>query len=378
MRAKRPRYQQGSIKRVARERGYAWEVRFSGWKNGKRHQRTLTFDGAKYPTEADVRKAIELTVSQVNAGAAVVTSDAKFSAITALYRSEHLPTLEHSTRKLHEYLLSHYIEDKLGPMPLREVRPLVIDQWFKNLNLAPTTKASIRSVLSVCFTLAALHEYIPPMEKNPMTLIKLKGVSKRQKKIAEITFEQFQAIYRALPEPLNVMLLVDGALGLRISELVALKWEDFDEKAKTVAIRRKFTRGQLGNTKTEASEAVLPIADALLSVLHEWKTKTDGSEWVFPSPRTGGPRSASMLLQKALKPAAQKAGVSQITWHTLRHACRSWLSSTGAALATQKDLLRHADISTTANIYGHALTADMRRAHEQLVNKLVPQISPSK
>jgi integrase len=85
-----------------------------------------------------------------------------------------------------------------------------------------------------------------------------------------------------------------------------------------------------------------------------------------------------MLLQKALKPAAQKAGVSQITWHTLRHACRSWLSSTGAALATQKDLLRHADISTTANIYGHALTADMRRAHEQLVNKLVPQISPSK
>lgn len=85
-----------------------------------------------------------------------------------------------------------------------------------------------------------------------------------------------------------------------------------------------------------------------------------------------------MLLQEVLKPAAKKAGVNQITWHTLRHACRSWLSSTGATLGTQKDLLRHADISTTANIYGHSLTADMRQAHEQLMKRLVPQILPSK
>ena len=49
-------------------------VRFSGWKNCKRHQRTLTLDGAKYPTEAYVRKAIELTVSRVNSGAAVATA----------------------------------------------------------------------------------------------------------------------------------------------------------------------------------------------------------------------------------------------------------------------------------------------------------------
>ncbi|HEV2487543.1 MAG TPA: tyrosine-type recombinase/integrase [Terracidiphilus sp.] len=166
-------------------------------------------------------------------------------------------------------------------MPVREVRPPVIDRWFKKLDLAPSTKASIRSVLSVCFTLAALHEFIPATEKNPMTLIKLKGVSKRSKKISEVTVEQFQAIYRALPEPLNVMLLVDGVLGLRISELLAMKWEDIDEKAKTVVIRRKFMRGQLGKTKAEGSEAALPIADPLLSVRQEWKTKTNRSEWVF-------------------------------------------------------------------------------------------------
>ncbi|MGB6689397.1 MAG: site-specific integrase [Terracidiphilus sp.] len=371
MKTQRARYQKGSIKRVSRAKGHAWEVRFSEWKDGKRHQRTLTFDGARYPKEADVRKAIELNVSQVNSGTASEKVDAKFSAITALYRREHLPTLEHSTRQLHEYLLARYIEEKLGSMHLRDVRPLVIDRWLKELNLAATTKASIRTVLSQCFRLAALHEFIPPMGKNPMSLIKLKGVSKRQKPIEGITVEQFREIFGLLPEPLNIMLLVDGALGLRISELLALKWEDMDETVKTIKIRRKFTRGRIGKTKSDASEAVLPLADSLLTALQEWKLKTDESEWVFPSPRTGGPRSASMLLQKGLKPAAEKAGIKRITWHTLRHACRSWLSSGGAAPGTQKDLLRHADISTTANIYGHALSADMREAHEELVDKLM-------
>jgi hypothetical protein len=110
------RYLKGSIRKVLLAKGYAWEVRFSDWKGG-RHQGTLTFDGTRYPKEADVRQATEFSVSQVNAGAPREKADARFNAITALYRSEHLPTLEYSTRKLHEYLLSHYIEDKLGRIP---------------------------------------------------------------------------------------------------------------------------------------------------------------------------------------------------------------------------------------------------------------------
>ncbi|MGA3129703.1 MAG: tyrosine-type recombinase/integrase [Terracidiphilus sp.] len=371
MRTKRARYQQGSIRKVPRTTGFVWEVRFSEWSGGKRHQRTLIFDPAEYPHEKDVRRALELTVSQVNSGNGAEKADAKFMAICNLYRQEHLPSLEHSTRYTNAYLLDDYIEAHFGHAPIRDVKPLEIDRWLKSLKLAATTKASIRSIMSVCFDLAALHEYIPPMQRNPMSLIKLKGVSKRQKKVPEITVDKFKAIFARLPEPLNVMVLLAGAYGLRISELSALKWEDIDEKRKTLSIVRKYTRGQLGKTKTAASEAPLPMSDAVLKVLEEWKPKTDGSEWLFPSPRTGGPRSASMLLQKGLRPVAAKFGLADVGFHSLRHACRSWLSSGGADLGTQKDLLRHADISTTANIYGHALSDDMRKAHEQLVRKLL-------
>jgi integrase len=371
MKTKKARYQQGSVRRVERAKGFAWEVRFSEMNEGKRHQRTQIFDGAQYKTEKDVRKAIELTVSQINSGTAGERADAKFAAITALYRTEHLPTLQHSSQLSSTYLLRDYIEAEFSKIPIREMRPLLINNWIQALKLSASSKRNIRTVMSVCFRLAALHEFIPPMESNPMTLIKLKGVSKRTKKITPVSVADFKRLLAALPEPLNIMVLLLGAYGLRISELLALKWEDIDERARTISIVRKFTAGKLGDTKTESSEAPLPLAKPILDALRAYRPATKESEWLFPSPRTGGPRSQSMLLTKGLKPVARELGLGNVGFHSLRHACRSWLSSGGAAVGTQKDLLRHADVSTTMNVYGSALTDDMRKAHNKLVNKLV-------
>lgn len=76
MKAKRARYQQGSIRKVSKSTGFAGKVRFSGRKSGKRYQRWLTFAPAAYPTEKDVRKALELTVTRTDAGAGAAKADA--------------------------------------------------------------------------------------------------------------------------------------------------------------------------------------------------------------------------------------------------------------------------------------------------------------
>jgi hypothetical protein len=59
MKEKRARYQNGSIRRIARATGFAWEVRFSeaGATGQKNKYRSLYFSGAEYPTETDLRKA---------------------------------------------------------------------------------------------------------------------------------------------------------------------------------------------------------------------------------------------------------------------------------------------------------------------------------
>jgi hypothetical protein len=109
-----------------------WEVRFSEYLNGKRHQKCLTFDPSEYPTEASVRKAIEQQVILQNSKTGRVKVGAGFGAICALYRREHLPTLRHSTQGTNEYLLRDYIEPQWSADLLPDVSPLAVSSWIAN------------------------------------------------------------------------------------------------------------------------------------------------------------------------------------------------------------------------------------------------------
>lgn len=373
MRAKRARYQQGSIKKVPRAKGFAWEVRFSETVNGNRTRKTLCFDSDKYPTEASVRKAIQTQVALANTQNERAKVGAKFGAITELYRARHLPTLRHSTQNTNAYLLKNYIEPRWTDEPLQDVTPLRVLNWLGELGeLAATTKVAIRATMSKCFQLAALHGYIPATDKNPMSVVTIKGTSKREKPIVILTPAQFKDLVSALPSPLNVMVLLDGALGLRVGKLLALHWEDINWDEKTITIQRSFTHEQLDEVKTAASNAVLALDDLILAVLKTHKATTGDSALLFPSPRTGGYRSASMLLAKGLQPVAMRLKLGRVTWHGLRHSYRSWLDAKGVPVGIQKDLLRHSDVTTTMNRYGRALQPDMRIGNSAVIQDLVP------
>ena len=78
------------------------------------------------------------------------------------------------------------------------------------------------------------------------------------------------------------------------------------------------------------------------------------------------------LLKKILKTAALRPkSPGQIGWHTLRHRYRAWLDETGAPLGEQQKLMRHANISTTMNIYTKALTSAKREAQSRVVDVLL-------
>ena len=69
MKISRDRYQHGSVRKAPRSQGFAWEFRFySTAPDGKRKLKVQTFDSLKYPTERDVRKAVEGQLSALNAG----------------------------------------------------------------------------------------------------------------------------------------------------------------------------------------------------------------------------------------------------------------------------------------------------------------------
>ena len=96
------------------------------------------------------------------------------------------------------------------------------------------------------------------------------------------------------------------------------------------------------------------------------------SEWLFPSRITGGPRSADMILKDYIRPAATKLKLPKIGWHTFRHSYRSWIGGGKATMSQQKDMMRHADIATTAG-YGGTPVEEMRPLVDEVAKKLRPK-----
>jgi integrase len=154
------------------------------------------------------------------------------------------------------------------------------------------------------------------------------------------------------------------------------------------------------SVKTEYSEDELPLDPDFATILLEWKACGAASELVFPSHITGRNFHASPIQQDYIRPAgcclapcptcsvdcgewcqgangsrsalhearriaAQRFG--RVGWHTFRHTYRSWLDATGAPLGVQQKLMRHAQISTTMNVYGNALLDSKREANSRVV-----------
>ncbi len=75
------------------------------------------------------------------------------------------------------------------------------------------------------------------IDKNPIKLVRVKGGTKRLKTPRVLTPEQFHSLLPLIREPYRTMVLIAGCLGLRVSEIVALQWADFDFPGLTLLIQ---------------------------------------------------------------------------------------------------------------------------------------------
>ena len=78
----------------------------------------------------------------------------------------------------------------------------------------------------------------------------------------------------------------------------------------------------------------------------------------------------SKLLTNVLQPAAEAAGLGRVTWHQFRHIHSSLLNDLNVPVKIAQEQLGHASITTTLNIYTHAVDASHRRAIEAVEREL--------
>lgn len=276
-----------------------------------------------------------------------------------------------------------YVRPHLGPRRVREITPLVVTAWQRSLAeggsskgapLGPNTVRLARAPLAGAFKMAVAQGLVA---LDPVS------ASKRPTKQKSVphhwTPEQarhFLDLHQHDREwPAWAFLL---GCGLRIGELVALRWPNVDLIRKRAIISEFSTT--LGyavvpsNGKSATATRSIDLDAGLVAVLARQKAQQEAddvassayipSDFVFTR-RQGGPYHPQTLSQ-ALGRLSERAGLPRLTAHGLRHTSATLMLDSGVHPKVAAERLGHADPSLFLALYSHVTPTMQREAAEKL------------
>jgi integrase len=348
----------GSV--VQDKRSKVWN--FYWWEDGKRRSKVI----GKCPTKTAAWNAAQVLRRQTTSAISHVPT---VTALVDQYRAEKMPTRLDTHRGYESWIRVHILP-KWGQSLITDLQARPVEMWLESLALAPKSRTHVRGILSSLWNFAMWKQDIP-LQVNPISLVTVKGASKRVRLPRSLTVEQFRLLVSYLREPFGTMALVCICFGLRISECLALRWSDVDWLNGKLRVERGIVEQNVDDVKTDESRKSLDVAGELLDRLNVWKQNTEfraDSDWIFASPLKLGRLPYSYTgFWRELDRAGKAAGVGHLGTHAFRHSYRMWIDAVGTPIGVQQKLMRHSDIRTTMNIYGDAASTDMREAHEKVV-----------
>ena len=387
---KRMRYQQGCLIREKRKTSpdvWVFRWRESSPDGQKRNRKALVGTVERYPTESRATKAAEGLRLEINQEAPrAVISSMTLGQLISHYQDKELPKdssqakvpKAHSTMVTYRRYLQKWIMPRWDSYRLQDVRPVVVEDWLHALKAANGTKAKVRNIMSAIFRHAIRYGFLPRHEEsNPIKYVRQSAGSD----VVPIIFtkEQIWKIIGYLQEPARTMAFLDAFTGLRISELLGLKWSDIDFERSEVNVRRAIVYGVVGNCKSKASKRPVALDPVLADTLRHWRLKTPYNkpeDWVFASTRLSGrkPLNPGMIRKRHLQPAARKAGViGNIGWHTFRRTLATLFIADGVDVKTVQESLRHSTSRITLDLYAQATMPGKLLAQRNLIDTIVPK-----
>ena len=310
-------------------------------------------DDKHYSTKC---KAVKLLRDEFMRRVNVSQANEQDMRIADFWEQRYLPfvqtNMKASTVRGYLQIWNQHLKQHFADMTLQSYRTHVGSSFLLSLTKTQgrRTLNHIRSLASGIFT-HAINE--GRLESNPWHDVRILGKVKPPKGTEHYTLEEVENIISALVDHVDAQLVVALSffVGLRPSEIAAVRWEDFDSSA--VNIRRACVRGVVGTCKTLESVATLPLIDQVILPLQLWRQKcgnpTEG--WVFES-RNGTPADLHNMIARVIRPTLEAAGLE---WKSLyagrRGAGTLLIDLTNGNYAAAQELLRHKHMSTTLQFY---------------------------
>lgn len=283
-------------------------------------------------------------------------ADEYYEFIEASKSKDYLRSIKLSIKMLHNFL---------GDVAINSIRPKNLEMFI--LNVAQKSPYAARlyfKTLKAAFTKAVAWNYLT---YNPFKNIRPPKLEKKQP--VYITQDDFDEILAHEKSKLRRRIyFVLFNTGLRIGELLNLRWKDIDLVNRLIYLRND----SIHHTKNRKDRAV-PMSNPVFELLYKMycEDKTGSADnYVFH--RVIFIRLTENHCSKFFKKAVREAGINdRVHLHSLRHSFASMLVQKNVSLYVIKELLGHADISTT-QIYAHLKQENLQQAVNLLDDADIP------
>lgn len=225
------------------------------------------------------------------------------------------------------------------------------------------------------------------MPRNAAELVERPKVTKKEMRVLSPE-EAARFLEAAREDRLYALYVVAVACGLRIGEILALKWEDIDFVAGRLQVRRQLQwndgEPRFTEPKSAKSRRSVAMAQVVADALKEHKERQEaeriaaGEAWqdwglVFTT-TVGTPLNPSNVRNRSFVRILERAGLPQIRLHDLRHSCATLLLTKGVHPKLVQEQLGHSQISITLDLYSHVLPILHKEAAEQMDATLSEQL----
>ena len=289
----------------------------------------------------------------------------KLSVCTELWLENQQEKIKATSIRKYRQLSNWYILDNID-IPIINIDEKLVDDLIRKKlygekGLSAKTCNAALCVLRESLSFAVQSGYIPT---NPCE--KVKRLTEVKKQIEVFTPYECSLLenYIVGKRKGNLFgVLVSLYTGVRLGELLALRWQDVDFEKGFVSINKTLSDvGEETPPKSRSSTRVIPLHDRLLSLLRD-KKQTAKSDYLI---ETNEGQTSVRLYQGKFERLLKKLGIKHRGFHTLRHTFATRLIESDVDVKTVSTLLGHSDFNITLAYYVHISSEMQRRAIEKL------------
>jgi len=340
--------------------------------------RRLAKATGEYRTKRAVEELAEEILRPLNDGTSRPEST---MSLNRFIKNSYLPYVNEQKRRStycgYKNIWLRYIQPN-GTVALRDIRTLEGEQMLKDIarreDLNRTTLGHIKHFLSGVFRYARRQGVL--QSPNPMHDVEIPKARPAGDTYAYSLEEETQML-AILPEPTATVVATAAFTGARKGEIRGFTWENYH--GSEIRVEKSVWRSHVDEPKRPKSKGAIPVIAPLKVLLDQhWARCGRPLHGFIFSNELGNPMNLEALARDLIRPALAKANLCWHGWHAFRRGLATNLHRLGVSDKVIQQILRHANVSTTMNIYVKTVSLDAANAMRILETMCATTVQPER